>query len=155
MLDKQVTLFSWGDSSLYINSNEIRIQLEKEDINKVNSIMEETINNVEQINMIKFTEQEREDIIRKALDLMNSALYSFSGHKTPYITDLREFYIDKFNTEKDDIVFVRGMYRGIRVNKNEIQEFFKEKVLIEGARVSSLYCALGRIQLRRFRGVEI
>lgn len=155
MLDKQATLFSLVNDDSYISSDEIRILLGKEDVEEISLIMEESIRNVEQINMVKFTELEKEDITRKALDLMDSTLVSLSGHKTPYVTDLREFYIDKFNIEEDNVVFIRGMYRGIKVNKDEIQEFFKEKVLKEGAKVSSLYCALGRIQLRRFKGVEI
>lgn len=152
MFDYQNTLFDLVEADNNIKSigtNEIRITLNKDDIDNIYNGMEESIDNVESINSIKFSNSEREDISRKALDLIDFSLKSLSSHKIPYVTDLKEFYIDKFKVENDDIVFIRGIHKGNRVNKDNIDNYFKEKVLLESAKVASMYCALGRIQLRR------
>lgn len=152
MFDYQNTLFDLVEADNNIKSigtNEIRITLNKDDIDNIYNGMEESIDNVESINSIKFSNSEREDISRKALDLIDFSLKSLSSHKVPYLTDLKEFYIDKFKVENDDIVFIRGIYKGNRVSKDDIDNYFKEKVLLESAKVASMYCALGRIQLRR------
>lgn len=152
MFDSQSTLFDLVESNNNISSigtKEIRINLNKEDIDNLDDCIEKSINNVENINGIKFSEKEKEDISRKALDLVDFSLKSLSSHKTPYVTELKEFYIDKFKVENNDIVFTRGIYKGNKVDKNNIDDYFKSKVLQESTKVASMYCALGRIQLRR------
>ena len=153
MFNEEVTLFSLvNDKDIpNINSSEIRINIDIKDIDSIYESINKSISNVESINGIKFSDGEKDDITIKSLDLINFSLYSLSDHKIPYVTDLKEFYIDRYKIEDGEIVFTKGIYRGNRTNKEDIDKYFKEKVLKEGASVASMYCSLGRLQLRRMK----
>lgn len=143
-----------GSNNILPAGDVVHLNIKQEFKEEVNSIFEEMFNDTCASKKVKLSNEDKEEVFKNALDMLDGSIKSMTTNKMQYILDTDKITIDRIATDPENTNNYRltdGVYRNVSVPKYEFENFFDQVILREGLETSVLYATLGKIQQNKFK----
>lgn len=120
--------------------------ISKKDKEELHEIVEKTIKFVENLKKYKFDDKDKKDIENNSFVLLDNCIKNLSKRNKVYIEDADKIYVENVFVKDENVVFSKGIYKGKKVQINDMKNFLNKTILRDGIETAAKYCSLGKIK---------